>query len=113
MTRDTAESNNRIALLATGDEITNGDILNTNAQIIAQKLFSNGMHVGLHMTSPDNTNEIEASIQYLLKTHHALIITGGLGPTSDDITRYALSKAINNPSFSMKKHGNSLFHVSN
>lgn len=97
MTRETTETINRIALLATGDEITNGDILNTNAQIIAQKLFSEGMHVGLHMTAPDNINEIETCIEYLLKTHDALIITGGLGPTSDDITRYALSKAINQP----------------
>lgn len=93
MTRNSTATPNRIALLATGDEITSGDILNTNAQIIAQKLFSNGMHVGLHMTAPDNTNEIEQCIEHLLKTHRALIITGGLGPTSDDITRYALAKA--------------------
>lgn len=95
MTRDTTATPNRIALLATGDEITNGDILNTNAQIIAQKLFSNGMHIGQHMTVSDNTSEIEQAITFLLSTHRALIITGGLGPTSDDITRYALGKALN------------------
>lgn len=97
MTRDSRSTPNRIALLATGDEITNGDILNTNAQIIAQKLFSNGIPVGLHMTTPDNISEIEQAINFLLQSHRVLIMTGGLGPTSDDITRYALSKAVEQP----------------
>lgn len=90
-------SSNPIALLATGDEITNGDILNTNSQIIAQKLFSNGMRVGLHMAVRDDISEIEQAITQLLKNHRAIIMTGGLGPTSDDLTRYALSKAMHTP----------------
>ncbi|MHB1947085.1 MAG: competence/damage-inducible protein A [Gammaproteobacteria bacterium] len=98
MTRDSAiTTSNRIALLATGDEIINGDILNSNSQIIAQKLFSQGMHVGLHMAVSDNVSEIQQAIEYLLASHRALIITGGLGPTSDDITRYALGKALHRP----------------
>ncbi|EKD73108.1 MAG: hypothetical protein ACD_45C00461G0005 [uncultured bacterium] len=96
MTRDTA-SINKIALLATGDEISNGDILNTNSQEIAHRLFSEGMHVGTHMVVTDHIVEIEQAIQFLLRTHNALIITGGLGPTSDDLTRYALSNAIHRP----------------
>ena len=85
----------KIALLATGDEISNGDILNTNSQEIAQRLFNNGMHVGVHMTTSDTITEIEQAISYLLQNHRALIITGGLGPTSDDLTRYALAKSLN------------------
>lgn len=96
MTRDMTIQN-KIAILATGDEITNGDILNTNSQIIAQKLFKSGMQVGMHMSARDNISDIEQCIIALLKTHRALIITGGLGPTSDDITRYALSKALKQP----------------
>ena len=88
---------NKIAILATGDEITNGDILNTNSQVIAQKLFKSGMQVGMHMSARDNIGEIEQCIVALLKTHRAVIITGGLGPTSDDITRYALSQALKQP----------------
>lgn len=87
----------RIALLATGDEITNGDILNTNSQEIAQRLMNQGMNVGTHMVVADNIAEIEKAISYLLNSHRALIITGGLGPTSDDLTRFALSKAIDRP----------------
>lgn len=88
---------NKVALLATGDEISNGDILNTNAPEIARKLFDNGMHVGMHMVTSDNIADIEQAILFLLQSHHALIITGGLGPTSDDLTRYALSKAVQQP----------------
>lgn len=96
MSRETVPTN-KIALLATGDEICNGDILNTNAQEIARRLFSQGMPVGMHLTTSDNIAEIEQAIRFLLKTHSALIITGGLGPTSDDLTRYALSNAVNRP----------------
>lgn len=83
-----------IALLATGDEISQGDIVNSNSQEIARRLTEQGMQVRLHMVVPDHLNEIEETIRFLLNKHDALIITGGLGPTSDDITRYALSKAI-------------------
>lgn len=96
MTRETA-SHNKIALLATGDEITNGDIQNTNSQTIAQQLFASGMLIGMHLSVSDSITEIEDAMQFLLKTHRAIIITGGLGPTSDDLTRYALSKVINQP----------------
>src|SRR3990167_2392698 len=96
MTRQTLSSN-KIALLATGDEIINGDILNSNAQEIAHCLFNHGMSIGIQMVAPDNLNEIETAIHFLLKNHRALIITGGLGPTSDDITRFAVSNALQSP----------------
>lgn len=84
----------RIALLATGDELIHGDILNTNAQKIALQLTALGYAVGQHMVVTDQQSEIEQAINYLLQHHQALIITGGLGPTSDDRTRFALSAVI-------------------
>lgn len=96
MSRDTQYAYG-IALLATGDEICNGDILNTNAQQTAQQLFQQGMVVSNHMVVPDNIAQIEHAILFLLHHHHALIITGGLGPTSDDLTRFALSQALQRP----------------
>lgn len=83
--------NPRIALLATGNEITEGDILNTDGQLIAQALAANGFAIGLHVVAPDNDEDIKNSLEFLLKSHQAVIITGGLGPTSDDRTRNALS----------------------
>ncbi len=84
----------RIALLSTGDELVNGDVLNTNSYSLAQKLFDHFIQPGLHLTAGDDQNQIESAIQYLLKDHTGLIITGGLGPTSDDRTRFALSKVL-------------------
>ncbi len=92
MMRD-KQTRRNIAILATGDELSNGDIVNTNTQKIAQLLFDQGMQVGMHMVVSDNVPEIKQAILFLLETHHSLIITGGLGPTSDDITRFALTQA--------------------
>ena len=96
MTRETSIPY-KIALLATGDEISHGDIVNSNAQEIALRLANNGMQTRMHLVAPDSIREIEQAMQFLLDTHEALIITGGLGPTSDDLTRYALSKVLNQP----------------
>lgn len=87
----------KVALLATGDELTHGDILNTNTQEIAKRLTEQNIPVGQHLTSPDKLEEIQKAIVFLLKDHSSIIITGGLGPTSDDRTRFALSKAIHQP----------------
>jgi nicotinamide-nucleotide amidase len=92
---DNKHNPKRVAFLATGDEIVNGDILNTNGQAMAQALFNHGIHIGTHMVVSDEQEEIIAAIQFLLHSHDALIITGGLGPTSDDRTRFALSSAVN------------------
>lgn len=87
----------RIAILATGDEITNGDILNTNGQRIAHELFSRELTPGMHLSCNDEeTNQIQA-MNFLLTHHDYLIITGGLGPTSDDRTRFAVAKVVDKP----------------
>lgn len=96
MNRDTTATY-QIGLLATGDEISNGDILNTNSQEIARQLFKQGMHIGMHMVTSDLITDIEQAINFLLKNHQAIIITGGLGPTSDDLTRFALGQAVQRP----------------
>ncbi|MFC3909571.1 competence/damage-inducible protein A [Legionella dresdenensis] len=87
----------KIAILATGDEIVYGDTLNTNGYQLAHALNSEGLTVGLHMSCTDEENEIYSSIAYLAAQHQVILITGGLGPTSDDRTRYALSRFINQP----------------
>ena len=84
----------RIAILATGDEIVNGEILNTNGQYIAQQCFQNNIQPGIEMTVSDDQAEMESAIRFLLQDHAVVITLGGLGPTSDDRTRFALSAAI-------------------
>lgn len=87
----------KIAILATGDELINGDIINTNGQFIAQTLFDHHMQPGLQLTASDDLDDITQSITYLLEHHQGLITIGGLGPTSDDLTCSALSNAIDQP----------------
>ena len=81
-----------ITLLATGDELVNGDTLNTNSQQLAHALNSEGLLLGFHLTCGDKEEEIFSAMQFLSTRHDILIITGGLGPTSDDRTRFALAK---------------------
>ncbi|MDP1601870.1 MAG: competence/damage-inducible protein A [Legionella sp.] len=86
-----------IALLATGNEIIYGDTLNTNCQQIAHALNSEGLETGLHLSCSDSDNDILDCIQFLAQRHNIIIITGGLGPTSDDRTRFALGKFFKTP----------------
>lgn len=87
----------KIALLATGDELTQGSVLNTNGQIIAQELFSQGFNPEWQMSVPDDVDAIESALGVLLEQHNILITIGGLGPTSDDKTRFALASFLKQP----------------
>ncbi|CEK09716.1 competence/damage-inducible protein A [Legionella hackeliae] len=80
-----------IALLATGDEIIHGDTLNTNSHYIAHALSSEGLPLGLQMACSDKEHEIHECFKFLTKHHDVIIAIGGLGPTSDDRTRFALA----------------------
>ncbi|MCW5588409.1 MAG: competence/damage-inducible protein A [Legionellales bacterium] len=84
-----------IALLTTGDEIIQGDIQNTNAQNLANRLFELGFTVGNQLSVSDDEKDIINGLQFLAQSHQAIIITGGLGPTADDRTRYALARFLN------------------
>jgi nicotinamide-nucleotide amidase len=80
-----------IAILATGDEIIVGDTLNTNAHAIAQILSSEGLPVGMHGACSDSDKDIVSALEFLTAQHDIILIMGGLGPTSDDRTRFALA----------------------
>ena len=86
-----------VGLLATGSELISGEILNTNGQTISQILFSLGVHLGEQLMVDDQESNICAGIEFLAGRHSAVIITGGLGPTSDDRTRFALTSFLNLP----------------
>ncbi|MDF2529692.1 MAG: hicd [Gammaproteobacteria bacterium] len=81
----------RIGFLATGSELTTGEILNTNVQAMAQALLEHGAEIGEHVIVDDRESNILSGLEYLFKQHDAVIVSGGLGPTSDDRTRFAIS----------------------
>jgi nicotinamide-nucleotide amidase len=85
---------NNIAILSTGDELVHGDILNTTGPWLAQHLIESGFTVSTHYTVSDIQSEIEKALEYLLSFHRVVITTGGLGPTSDDRTRFAISAVL-------------------
>lgn len=91
-----------IAILATGDEIINGDTLNTNGYEIAHTLSSEGIFLGLHLACSDQEDDLVESMEFLSRKHNILIIIGGLGPTSDDRTRFAFARFINTPLVEMQ-----------
>ena len=97
-----------IGLLATGDELTHGDTLNTTTQRIASMLSSEGFSMGMHMVCGDKEKELVDALTFLGHKHHVMIITGGLGPTSDDRTRFALARYLD---VSLVEYTEALLHV--
>jgi nicotinamide-nucleotide amidase len=97
-----------IGLLATGDEIINGDTLNTNSQALAHALTAEGLSVGMHMSCSDNQQDMMDCLSFLTKHHQQIIITGGLGPTSDDRTRFALGRFLN---LKLVEHAPAMEHI--
>ena len=81
-----------IAILATGDEIIHGDTLNTNSHAIAHALNSEGLTLGVQLSCSDNEEDMLACLQFLCQKHDIIILIGGLGPTSDDRTRFAFAR---------------------
>ncbi len=82
------------AILAIGDELTIGQKLDTNSQRIAAALTDFGVVVQEHATEPDDLQRMVACLGRLARDTDLLIITGGLGPTADDLTRQALAAAL-------------------
>lgn len=94
MTEKVLQNQAKVGLIATGDELTQGDILNTNGQEIAETLHELGFLVNQHIIVDDNEHNISAAINFLAREHDIVILSGGLGPTSDDRTRFALATAL-------------------
>ncbi len=77
-------------LISIGDELLIGQVVNTNAAWLATQLNNFGFSVSRMLTVPDVKSEIIASLDEALQRNDLVIITGGLGPTNDDITKYTL-----------------------
>src|SRR5699024_6852337 len=84
-------------------------IANTNAQWISKQLAQEGVNVLYHKVVGDNLNRVEESFKQAGKRSDVIIITGGLGPTDDDLTREAFQNLSHmhliEDQFSMSKIG--------
>ena len=81
----------KAAILTIGDEILLGQILDTNSQFIAQQLTKLGAETIEMRSVADAQAEILQALADLFQQADVLIVTGGLGPTKDDITKQALA----------------------
>lgn len=77
----------RAELLSVGTEILMGQIVNTNASYIAQRLAELGVDVYIQTTVGDNHNRLADCMRESLSRADIVITTGGLGPTGDDLTK--------------------------
>lgn len=87
----------KLAILTIGNELMSGRIADTNSSFIAREANLQGWHVEAIMAVEDNFASIKSRLDYLLPLVDAVICTGGLGPTADDITTEAVAQAFGLP----------------
>lgn len=78
-----------------GDELLMGQVVDTNSSYIAKKLTGLGIEVHAIFTIKDDRDEIWSSVDQALQDVDLVLLTGGLGPTKDDITKAVLVKYFN------------------
>src|SRR5881394_4131821 len=76
----------RVVVLNTGTELLLGDVQDAHLAFIAREIFPLGLRIEERRTVPD-TDAIGRTFAELFPSYEMLFVTGGLGPTSDDITR--------------------------
>ena len=81
-------------IISTGTELLLGDIINTNAQYLSQKLSYLGLDVYYQSVVGDNMERLVDQINLARSRADIVITTGGLGPTDDDITKAGLCNAL-------------------
>ena len=82
----------KASICTIGDEILIGQIIDTNSSAISQALNAAGIQTYRMSSIGDDYNEIISFLDNELKISDIVIVTGGLGPTKDDITKKALAE---------------------
>jgi molybdenum cofactor synthesis domain-containing protein len=82
-----------VALITVGDELLSGDTVNTNANWLADELSARGVTVPRILSVPDDRAVIADHVREYAATFDAVIVTGGIGSTPDDVTMEAVADA--------------------
>ena len=82
----------KATIITIGDEILIGQIVDTNSASISKHLNTAGITVEEKCSIGDEAEQIEATLHRVLQSSRVVIITGGLGPTKDDITKHTLAR---------------------
>jgi nicotinamide-nucleotide amidase len=79
-------------IVSVGDELLTGLVVNTNAQWLGEKLVELGIPVRWITTVGDSADEIVSALRLAYRRARIIVLTGGLGPTHDDVTKEALRR---------------------
>jgi nicotinamide-nucleotide amidase len=89
----------QIEIVTIGHEILSGRTLDTNFAFLARALEAASVQVAWHTTVGDTAEQIGAALRQALSRADAVVMTGGLGPTPDDLTRKAVATVLGRPLF--------------
>ena len=95
-------------VISIGDEIASGQLLDTNGQWLSTRLGDLGIRVLFHATVGDDIEAQADVFRHAIERADVVIVTGGLGPTADDLTRDALAAASGRP---LELHEEWLEHI--
>lgn len=84
-------------ILSIGDELTLGQKLDTNSAYLSAQLAALGVSTRWHQTVADDLTMLRQVIASTISSADLVLLTGGLGPTADDLTRQALAEALGQP----------------
>jgi len=84
----------RAEIISVGTELLLGQIVDTNAAYLAQRLAEVGIDVYFKQTVGDNSPRVQDAVQLAISRADVILITGGLGPTEDDLTVAAVATAL-------------------
>jgi molybdenum cofactor synthesis domain-containing protein len=87
----------QVALVSVGDELLAGDTVNTNAAWLGERLAERGASVNRVVVIPDRVSDIARVVNELRADYAAVVVTGGLGPTHDDLTMEGVAAAVGVP----------------
>ena len=82
----------KIAVISTGTELLRGSTVNTNLSFLGQELSARGMEIAFEVAAGDTAGDLANALAWTLERCRAVVVTGGLGPTSDDITLETASR---------------------
>ena len=81
-------------IVSVGTELLMGQVVNTDAQFIAQRLAPLGYEVYYHITVGDNAKRLTSVVHRAIERSDVVVFTGGLGPTEDDLTKETVAAAL-------------------
>lgn len=95
-------------VISCGTELVTGHCVDTNSAWLSERLTAHGVRVAEHITVGDEIEDIRHAVRRALERAELVIITGGLGPTGDDLTREGIAAAIGQP---LEENANAILQI--